>query len=375
MNTESRSHDQSTRVFREYFEDLNRRILSTSIPVVRKPIIAEVIQVTDQAVNLDPVIEVAEIQRIINSHNAQLAGSARPLEIQKTVYYTGYLVSPSDTTKLLNLMKIPSNINENDIKYMGNNIMIAPRPADPTTLAKVGGIGYKQTWQVTGISFFNSNVWAARVAPIPNVSVVHTNNHTPLIVLATYKAGRPFDANRIQNWQSVGTDKQYIIQTTVGEKVQLRVEVESAEIEIDGFERRTLKRRYSPSYGQQAHQRNGPNNDENKRLNGNNSSSRGGNPNLRRGGGPGGNGGRNANQNNNNNNNRGGRPPRGGGGGNNRRQGQRGGYKSLDDMGAGNGRYNAQRGEPHYDDYVPGGAGYDGAFRGMDGEIGLPYGK
>jgi len=341
---------------------------------------AEVIQVTDQAAKLDPVIEVAEIQRMINSHNSQLTGSARPLEIERTVYYTGYLVSPSDTTKLLSLMKIPPNINENDIKFMGNNVMIVPRPADPTMLAKVGGIGYKQTWQVTGISLYNSNVWAARVAPIPNISVIHTNNNTPLIVLATYKAGKPADANKIQSWQSVGTDKQYIIQTTVGEKVQLRIEAESAETENEVSERRTLKRRHSPTYGPLANQRNGPHNEENRRLNGNNASARGGNPNPRRGGGGGGSGGRNGNQ----NNNRGGRPGRGGGGGggaSNRRQGQRGGYKFLDDMGSGNGRYNSQRGEPYYDDYVPGGAGHDAAFpaafpaRGMDNEGGLPYGK
>ena len=339
------------------------------------------IQVADQITTLNPVIEAAEVQRMINAHNAKLPSMARPLELKRTVFYTGYLVSPADTAKLLSLVKIPPNLVESEIKYLANSILIVPRPADPNILEKVGGIGYKQTWQVTGFAFFQSNIWAVRVAPIPSVSSVHTINNPPSIVLATYKQTKPEFANKIQTWQPVPADKQYILQTVIGEKVQLRVEAESDEGEHDCvLDRRNLKRRHSPPQGAGTGQRNGYLNDESRRINGGNARNQ--HRNRGNGGGTGG-AGRGGNQ----VNNRGGRAGigngRSGAGGNRGRGGLRGGYKSLDDMGTENARYGASRGEPNYDDYVPGGGGYENTFPAMNamglegpgGVGGLPYGK
>ena len=280
---------------------------------------------------------------------------------------------------------------ETDVKFLANNILITFGPAQSTLLNKVGGIGYKQNWQVSGFASLDSKVWAARVSPIPPISVYHTENHVPFVLLAHHKSARPGDANRIQNWQSVSADKQYVFQTTVGEKVQLRVEPETdGESEYDSLfdrrtfkrrrspppgeydsllDRRTLMRRHSPPPGPQQNQRNGHGNDENRRTNGG-VGHRGGNQSRGRGGGGGRGGG-----NNNNRGGRGGGPGRGGGGNNRGRGGgQRGAYKSLDDVGSGGGRYNAQRGEPNYDDYAPGGDNYNAAFPALGGG-GLPYGK
>lgn len=327
------------------------------------------IQVADQVRTLDPVIETSEIQRMINIHNSQNK-AGRNLEIKRTVFYTSYLIAPADTAKLLTLVKLHPNMPETDIKLLASNILISYGPAQSNLLNKVGGIGYKQTWQVTGFSSLDSKVWAARVSPVPPISVYHTENHVPFVLLAHHKTARPGDANRIQNWQPVSADKQYVFQTTVGEKVQLRVEPETeGESEYDSlFDRKTLKRRHSPPPGPQQAYKSGHNNDENRRVNSGNVL-RGGNQNRARGGGGGRGGG--------NNNNRGGRgsgPGRGGGSNNRGRGGgQRSTYKSLDDVGsAGGGRYNAQRGEPNYDDYVPGGDSYNSAFPAL-GAGGLPY--
>ena len=310
---------------------------------------------------------------MVNAHNVQLPPMAQPLELKRTVFYTAYLVSPADTVKLLSLVKIPPNLVESEIKYLANSILIVPRPADTNVLNKVGGMGYQQTWQVTSFAFYQSNIWAVRVVPVPSVANVYTINNTPLIVLATYKQAKPEAANKIQTWQSVPADKQYILQTVVGEKVQLKVEAESHESELDSMsERRNLKRRHSPPLGTVTGIRTGYANEESARVNGGNVR----NQNRNRGAGSGRGGGQISS--------RGGRLGGGlgrGSGSNSRgRGGARGGYKSLDDIGTENGRYAAQRGEPNYDDYIPAGAGYDNAFPTIkgtraDGANGLPYGQ
>ena len=339
---------------------------------MRKPITAEIIQVADPVRTLDPVVETSEVQRMINDHNTQ-KNASQNLEIKRTVFYTGYLIAPMDTAKLLTLVKHHPNMPETDVKFLANNILITFGPAQPALLNKVGGTGHKQTWQVNGFASLDSKIWAARVSPVPPISVFHTENHVPFVLLAHHKIARPGDANRIQSWQPVSADKQYVFQTTVGEKVQLRVEPETeGESEYDSlFDRRSLKRRHSPPFGPQQNGRSGHGNEENRRHNGGNGH-RGGNQNRGRGSG-GGRGGMSTN-NNNTRGGRGGGPGRGGGGNNRGRAGgQRGGYKSLDDVGSGGGRYNAQRGEPNYDDYVHGGDNYNAAFPALGG--GLPYGK
>ena len=339
---------------------------------------ADVIQVADQVTYLDPVIEASEIQRMANDHNAQLSPFARPLGLKRVVLLTGYLISPADTAKLLNLVKIPPSLTESEIKYLANSIMIAPRPADPHLLDKVGGLGHKQTWQVTGSAFYQSSIWAVRVTPVPPVSALHTLNATPLIVLATYKNTKPEAANNIQTWQQIPADKQYILQTEVGEKVQLRIEAELDEGEHDSnLDRRNLKRKHSPTQGIF---RNAFVNEENRRVNGFNAAGRNGNQTRNKGGGSGTGSGRAGTG--PSTNNRGVRPsgPGHGGGRSARQRGPKGGYKSLDDIGADIGRYASQRGEPNYDDYVPEKGGYDAAFpalkeSGVDSTSSLPYGK
>lgn len=337
---------------------------------------------TDQSTSLDPVVETAEVQRLINAHNTRVPSPARNLEIKKTVSYTGYMISANDIPRLLNLVNnIPGMANGN-IKWLANNILISFGPASPSILDKVGGIGHKQDWQVVGLGVYSNSIWAAKVAPIPPVSIVYTEAKDHFIILAQKNATPLSHAARITQWPPVPPDKSYIIQTTVGHKAQLRVEYESDESEYDSLfdsnDRKGLKRPHSPPASRAHQQRNGQNNEENRRNGG-------GAQNRLRGaggagsgtGGPGGNrGGSNGvNRSNNNNNRRGpsGGQNRGGAGGSRRgggggggASGQRG-YKSLDDMGTtGNGRY--QRGDPSYDDYVPPGAGgYKAAFPSLGG--------
>ena len=341
---------------------------------------------------------------MINAHNTAINSGSHallaPLEIKRTVFFTGYLLSTNDTTRLLTLVNLPSHIPQSEVKFLADNIIITPRPCPQSILDKIGGIGRKQTWQVTSLGHYESRIWAARVTPIPANSSYHTDNPFPLVVLAVVKGFRPQDAARIQNWQPVPSGKQIVFQTEVGEKVQLRVE---AEIEGEGeyeslFLNKNSKRNRDhqeppflerDSYRPVGSQRY---NDENRRPNGANGGYRGGNPNRGRGGNNnasnnyrdrharGGRGGGPGNRNNNNNR---GRSGRGGGG-----------YKSLDDV-QNNSRYANQGSsyQPNYDDgpaqnFSSGADGYGSSFPALGGGVGsynagaqrnedtgLPYGK
>ena len=385
----------STRAFREYFEDINRELINAPAPPSRKSITAEVVQVADSVTTLDPIVETVEVQRMINAHNAALSNgshiSLSPLEIRRTVFFTGYLLSPVDTTRLLGLVKLPVGMPPGEVKFLANNIIITPRPCPPSILDRIGGIGRKQKWQVTGIANYESRVWAARVTPIPPGTPYHTDNPFPIVVLAVVKGSRPQEANRIQKWQPVSADKQFIFQTEVGEKVQLRVENET-----DGegdyvslFHNRNSKRpreQYDgPGFERDGYrsigsQRDERHNDGNRRPNGANVGYRGGNQNRGRGG----------NHGPPTYHNRPGRSNRGGANrGNNRgRGGGRGGYKSLDDVQSGS-RYANQGSsyQPNYGD-GPGPGTYDSSFPALGGGVGsynsgtqgngdggLPYGK
>lgn len=210
---------------------MNRTLQSSDSPSSRAPLVAEVIQVSEQAVTLDPVAEVAEVQRMINTHNQAVQSRSAPhgtipLAIKRTVFYTGYLISPTDTERLLSLVKKPSGTAEHDIRNLANNIMITPRPAGASILNKVGGIGRKLTWRVTGFSLWENKVWAARVEPTDPTAKIYSENNTPHVCLALRRNARPIDAKNISNWQPVPEHEAFEFETVVGEKVLLRIEEE-----------------------------------------------------------------------------------------------------------------------------------------------------
>ncbi|KAL8675428.1 MAG: hypothetical protein Q9168_000259 [Polycauliona sp. 1 TL-2023] len=391
-----------TRAFREHFDRFNKTLLNSSVPALRDPITVEVIQVTETNTTLDPIAETAEVQRMINGHNTTITGAnpalSPPLEIKRTVFFTGYLISPIDTTRLLTLVKFPSGMRGSEVKTLANNILITPRPCPDSLLGKLGGIGRKQTWQVTGIANHESRIWAARVTPVPANATYHTDNPIPIVVLALIKGARPSDANRIQNWQPIPPDKQYIFQSEVGEKVQLRIEsVADGEGDYENLSQSRPKRRRDHQEGPESFRpiRGVYHNEENRRPNGANGGYRGGNQNRGRGGS------NHIHAGNHNRNARGGRGQTHRGGNNNnnnnnRARGGKGGYKSLDEV-QNNSRY-ANHGssyQPNYDDVGPGQTfskngndGYNASFPAIGGGVGtynhgaprggdggLPYGK
>lgn len=238
--------------FRDFMTEYNRKQNGIGGTPTRGPITAEVIQVADIATNLDPVAEVAEVQSLINDHNASLFKRKRGtrgerLMIKKTVFYTGYMINSTDQQRLLTLAQIPQHSLEAEFKYHANNILICPRPCPTSILERVGGMGAKMRWEVTGTACFENSIWAACVKPVPSTAKFHTDNPSPLVVLALRKGARPVDAGKIQNWQPVPPDKAFVFETTVGEKVLLRIEHEDP---TEGayesmFQNKTFKKRHT----------------------------------------------------------------------------------------------------------------------------------
>ncbi|KOS17512.1 Uncharacterized protein ESCO_002623 [Escovopsis weberi] len=217
-----------TKGFREFFADYNERLVAAP---VRSPITAEVIQVADRFTALEPVAEVAEIQRMINYHNiavAKLPEAARKskLAIKKTVFFTSYVIGAEDTKKLMNLANIPPDVPRHHLKFHANNILICPRPCPASILERVGGMGNRLAWEVTGTACYDNSIWAACVRPIPKTAKYHTDNPVPLVVLALRKGAKPVDAGKITRWQNLPHEQTFTFETTVGEKNILRIEPE-----------------------------------------------------------------------------------------------------------------------------------------------------
>ncbi|KAI9847226.1 MAG: hypothetical protein M1838_000986 [Thelocarpon superellum] len=217
------------KAFRDYLVVLNKPLLHGPDHVrIRRPIQAEVIPVTENVKNLDPVTETAEVQRMINEHNAAASRSSTSspyrLQIKRTIFYTGYLISPANTQRLLSLVSLP----EGDVKVLANNILITPRPAPQSILDKVGGMGKVVTWAVTATAVWDNRLWAVAVKPVPEDSKYYTENPTPVVVLALRKGARPVDTNRIQpeHWRAIPAHMALTFETVVGEKMLLRVEKE-----------------------------------------------------------------------------------------------------------------------------------------------------
>jgi hypothetical protein len=216
--------------FRDFLEDYNKAQHRPGARI-RGPIQGEVIMVPDQATILDPVAEVAEVQHLINEHNEHVTKKNMPnqrLSIKKTVFLTGYSISPADSQRLLTLAQIPAALRNDELKHHANNILITPKSCPPHILKKVGGIGARMTWEVTGTACLDNSIWAASVAPVPSTAKYHTDNPIPLVVLALRRGAKPIDATRIQNWQPVPPDKAFQFETVVKEKLLLRIEGENS---------------------------------------------------------------------------------------------------------------------------------------------------
>ncbi|KAI0903738.1 hypothetical protein F4823DRAFT_568396 [Ustulina deusta] len=323
--------------FREFLDEYNVRLQDCRGQPSRGPITAEVIQVADISTNLDPVVEVVEVQHLINSHNRIVddrskRGRSERLAIRKTVFFTCYMIQPDTTKQLIGL--VAPHLPDSEVKYQANAVIITPKPCPPHVLEKIGGMHAKMRWSVAGIGFWDNNLWAISLQPVPASAPYHTDSATPSVVIATRRGARPSDVNKIQQWQPIPPEQAFVFETEVGEKVMLRIEPEEAsDDESDSFASRS--KRKHPKDGDDRQQRSTSGGYGHNTARGYHAASHPG-----RGGSRGGFRGGSSSR-----GHRG--TPRGRGGGRSGRGG-RGGYRSLDDLGTREGQ-----GGVSYDDNFP----------------------
>lgn len=333
--------------FNDFFENMNSKLMTgnsnQSVPGLRYRFDYKVVHVTDVESSLDPEIEAAEIQKMINfSNRAILDGTAPanqlPYKMKRTVFYTGYLISPQEKDKLLTLLPLsPEAKADMQTRLLANNILITPRPAQPSILQKVGGLRSKMRWKVTGVGSADQKVWAARVEPADPGTPYFTENKIPYVVLALRRDTKPIEANRIRHWTPVRADQAFVFETTVGEAVKIRIdkevrdedEYEAAFPNVRNAGKHPREEDFPPLGASRAGD--GKSKSQQRNQNHNNRYGRGGGIGsaAQRGGGGNSARGRGGNA----NNFRGGRGSRGGGGSRGSRGGRggRGGYRDLDD--------------------------------------------
>ncbi|KAB8664851.1 hypothetical protein FH972_026274 [Carpinus fangiana] len=198
---------------------------------------ATVIEVAERATSLNPTAEVAAIQRMLNAHNAVFASNPqslpsnrrKPLALRRTVFYTGYLISPADTARLLALANLPPRgPAASNTRTLANSIMIRFGTAGGPILDRAGGLGHALRWRCTATGALVSRggtVWAARCEPVPANAPFYCEGQ-PVVVLALQGGAKGFEASRIHAWQNLPAAKQIEFDTVVGEKVLLRIEEE-----------------------------------------------------------------------------------------------------------------------------------------------------
>ncbi|KAI1769847.1 hypothetical protein F4818DRAFT_310923 [Hypoxylon cercidicola] len=215
--------------FRDFLDEYNRQRVSLGLTSLT----AEVIQVAEISTTLDPVVEVAEIQHLINIHNTLIKeqpsnGRKDRLAIRKTVFFTSYMIEPADTARLIALLNSIAP-KMDDLKYLANTILITAKPCPKKILDDIGGMNSKMKWEISDIGSFQKNLWAMRVKPVPANAKYHTDNPSPSVVLGLRRGARPADVNKIYHWQPIPPEKSFVFETTVGEKVMLRIEHEQPE--------------------------------------------------------------------------------------------------------------------------------------------------
>ncbi|OQO01588.1 hypothetical protein B0A48_12624 [Cryoendolithus antarcticus] len=218
-----------TQGFREFLVRMNAGFGKNS---PRGPITASVIQVTEQDMIMEASSEVSTVQQMINNHNAAiLAGEAPkraiPLKIGRNVIYTGYMISPEDSARLQTLVRLPPDNLSGQIRPLATDICISPKGADNNTMSRVGGVGAKVRWKVTGLGILDNRIWAARISPIDGSARVWTDKTPAHVVLAIRGAARASDSSRIGAWQPVAEQDAIQFETTVGERALLTIESET----------------------------------------------------------------------------------------------------------------------------------------------------
>ncbi|QDS71460.1 hypothetical protein FKW77_003966 [Venturia effusa] len=213
--------------FRDFFSDFNRDLMGPNPRSQRRTITCDVIEIATKATSLDPVAEIAEVQRMINDHNTVYkSGNApprtSPLQLESKTINASYLVKPNDVERLAALIPAIAKSNPS-VRVLANSIRITVGPASQQILQSLGGIGKRVRFRVTGLGVLENRLWAASVEPVPPNEKIQVLDRPPAVVLGMHQKSNFKELTHIQQWIPIPAAQAIEFETTVGEKVNVSI--------------------------------------------------------------------------------------------------------------------------------------------------------
>lgn len=183
------------------------------------------------SIALDPVDESRIISAMMSSSNATAALGSKPSTYGHTVEqirkYTGYLISPSDATKLKQLLVPPPHLEPEDIRPLADSIMLSFDTPRPDILARAGGMDAQQSWTTVSLGSRNDSIWAVRVQPV-EPDRPHPTDRNPIVILGHLPKTKTSEARGIDNWTPIPEEKRVRFGTTVRDRYVCRIVSNSA---------------------------------------------------------------------------------------------------------------------------------------------------
>ena len=210
--------------FRSFLDDVARKF---SLDYPPRTFQSKVVKVPQVEGSLDPAAEAAEVQRMINEHNAAIVAgtageAAYPMTLTKIVLLVFFSIHPSDYKHLLGLLppgvKPPAQSN--------GRIVVATGAIPNDEIAELGGVGKDTLFRATEIGSIDGDITAIRVQPVDGTFRFRPRATTkyPTVVLSLRRDLRPTAVKDIKNWVSLPIDKQLEFRATLREQYRLDIQ-------------------------------------------------------------------------------------------------------------------------------------------------------
>jgi hypothetical protein len=209
---------------------------------------SNVVKVPPAESSLDPGAEAAQVQRMINEHNAAIVAgtadeAAYPMTLTKIVYMVFFSIKPSDYKHLLGLL--PPGV-KSQAQYSGR-IVVATSSIRDDEMAELGGVGNDTLFRATEIGSIDGDITAIRVQQIDASVKVRprVGGKYPTVILSMRRDLRPTAIKDIKNWTSLPVDKQLQFRATLREHYRLNIQRQQANSNGEAS-----RENAAPDYGQ-----------------------------------------------------------------------------------------------------------------------------
>lgn len=203
----------------------------------RRSLLYDVVDCLEETRYLDPVLERDLVIGVLEAHNEAVQKrylssyvSNGQLILKRVFFNLSYRVDAHCTKRLLEIL-VPHVAERDDeaqdLDYHCDNMVITRRQ-DTQLQEQLGGLNHADTWKIIQIGHVPGRIWALRLAPENNVSVV-TEKTPPELVIATSRA-KNMNTSKITNWELVEGSSELaaaVVSTRIKEDILYRIEPKS----------------------------------------------------------------------------------------------------------------------------------------------------